>query len=238
MNITVVMPYWERSVATRRTLESFDRFYGDDVKVIIVDDGSPTDPAKPLEADFERLTVIELPVKTEPKNPCVPMNIGVAAVDTPLLGLTNPETYHDSPVLYEMRDLIASEKDYILAPAWCPESREWHCHPDFPPPDIPPGTGFHHMALLNKGLWDIIGGMDEDYRDGYCFDDTDLVMRLVSAGANFMFSTQPVTHARTGAKAPPPALGWSYNHDLFMSKWGPNGTSKLHRSDGSGRQLA
>lgn len=228
--ITVIMPFWERSGPARKTMESFDRFYGDDVKVIMVDDGSPTDPAKPLEAEFDRLTVIDLPVKNETKNPCLPINIGMRAANTSIVGLSNPETHHDAPILYEMRDLIEDSMDYILAPAWCPETRQWHCHPDLSMPDIPPGTGFHHMALLKKELWDTIGGMDEDYRDGYCFDDTDLVMRLVGAGARFKFSTQAVTHTRTGAKAPPPALGWEHNHALFLSKWGPNGTGKLHRS--------
>jgi len=228
-DITVVMPYWERSAAARRTLHTYDQFYGSDVKVIIVDDGSPNDPARPLENEFDRLTVIELPIKSEAKNPCHPINVGALAVETPLMGLSNPETYHSSPALYEMRELLVGDRDYVLAPAWCDELQEWHCHPDFPSKGIPEGTGFHHMSLLNRQLWDIIGGMDEDYRDGYCFDDNDLVMRLVGAGANFLFSNQPVTHSRAGAKAPPPALGWEHNRNLFLRKWGDklNGTRQL-----------
>ena len=229
MKITVVMPYWERSAAARRTMESFDRFYGDDVKAIIVDDGSPTDPAKPLESEFERLTVIELPVKNETKNPCLPINVGMreAMKDTEILALTNPETYHEGPVLYEMREMLLGPDDYVLAQAFCPETREWHCHPDFPPPNMPPNTGFHHMSMFFPQLWVKIGGMDEDYRDGYCFDDNDLVMRLVGAGANFMFSGATVMHSRAGAKAPPPALGWESNHQLFLKKWGNRGDNDL-----------
>lgn len=236
--INIVMPYWERSAATRHTLETYDKYYADDVRVIIVDDGSPKDKAKQLEDEFERLKVIELPIKWETKNPCRPINVGMlkAISDGDVVGLTNPETFHESPVIYEMRDMLVEENDYVLAPAFCPQTNEWHCHPEFPPPDIPPGTGFHHMALFFPKLWVKIGGMDEEYRDGYCFDDTDLVMRLVGAGANFMFSESAVIHSRAyGAKAPPPALGWERNHRLFLKKWrGNSGDNELHRAADGG----
>lgn len=225
--ITVVMPYWERYQAALTTMKSFDELYGDDVKVIIVDDGSPTQPAKPLEDLFDRLIVLSLPVKYETKNPCIPMNRGAKLVDSEYIGLSNPETYHKEPSLYEMVDLIKDDNDYILAPAWCPELNTWHCHPTLQPDGIPAGTGFHHMGLMKKTLWDKIGGMDEEYRDGYCFDDTDFVMRLVAGNANFIYSTKPVFHSRNNAKAPPPSGGWYKNRDLYISKWNVNGTINL-----------
>lgn len=217
--ITVIMPYWERYEAARKTLQSYDRFYGDDVKVIIVDDGSPTQPAKDLENEFDRLSVVEMKVKNEIKNPCVPVNVGAKLVSSELIGLSNPETFHVGASLYEMESLIKEDKDYILAPAFCPETQEWHCHPDLHPPDIPIGTGFHHLALMRKSLWDLTGGMDEDYRDGYCFDDTDFVMRLVDAEANFIYSEMPVFHSRSGAKARMDKDSWLKNRTLYYQKW-------------------
>jgi len=217
--ITVVMPYWARIEAARNTMLSFDRFYGDDVKVIIVDDGSPKKAASQLADEFERLTVVSLPVKEDVRNPCVPINRGAAIVDTEYIGLTNPETYHTGPSLYEMVDMIKDDKDYILAPVFCPETNEWHCHPNIHPDFVPQGTGFHHLSLMKKSLWNSTGGFDEDYRDGYCFDDTDFVMRLVKAGANFMYSTIPAMHVRTGARAGGSAERWQKNHDIFTRKW-------------------
>jgi len=217
--ITVVMPYWERYKAAHDTMVSFDKKYGEDVKVIIVDDGSPTQPAKRLEREFGRVTVLELPIKQGCKNPCSPFNLGAALVKTKYIGLSNPETIHLGPSLYEMVELIEGWKDYILAPAWCPEMKQWHCHPDLHIPDIPEGTGFHHMGLMTKKLWCAVGGMDDEYRDGYCFDDTDFVMRLVSEGANFIYSEMPVVHVRTGAKAPIDIDGWNRNHALYQKKW-------------------
>ena len=217
--ITVVMPYWERYEAARRTLLSYDEFYNDDVKVIIVDDGSPSQPAKELEQEFDRLTVVEMPVKTEVKNPCTPMNVGARLVDTDFIGLSNPETFHVGPSLYEMVSLLKEENDYILAPAFCPETEEWHCHPDLHPMLIPKGTGFHHMALMKKELWDKVDSMDDDYRDGYCFDDADFIMRLVDAEAKFMYSEMPVFHSRAGAKARMNRDSWLKNRTIYCQKW-------------------
>lgn len=217
--ITVVMPYWERYKATRKTLQSYDEFYGDDVKVIIVDDGSPVQPAKELEKEFDRLTVVEMPIKTEVKNPCTPINIGAKLVTSEFIGLSNPETYHVGASLYEMASYISELDDYVLAPAFCPEIHEWHCHPDLYPADIPKGTGVHHMALMKKELWDKVGGMDDDYRDGSCFDDADFVMRLVNIGANFIYSEMPVYHSRSGDKARMGRDYWLTNKTLYRQKW-------------------
>lgn len=215
------MPYWERYEAARRTLRTYDEHYDDDVKVIIVDDGSPTQPAKPLEDEFSRLTVVDLPVKHDVKNPCTPMNKGVEKAETLYIGLTNPETYHVAPILYEMLDLMRSAIDYVMAPTWNPESDSWHSHPGLQPRDIPKGTGFHHMSLMTRYLWDLAGGMDDDYRDGYCFDDTDFVMRLYSVGANFIYAdVPPAVHVRNQAKAFASPEAWQRNKELYVRKWG------------------
>ncbi len=217
--LSIVMPYWERYEATKKALSRYSEYYNPDVvEVVLVDDGSPSQPAEGLEQYYEGLKIITLPGKEQAKNPCVPINKGMRAAQGEFVGLSNPEIIHAQPVFDEMLGAIEFENDYVLAPAWCPEMRMWHCHPTLTQaPDLPPGTGFHFLTIMTRKLWGETGGFDEDYRNGQGYDDTDFIRRLMRAGANFKFIDTPVIHPRGGAHAK-----WAMpsNRPLYLRKWG------------------
>jgi hypothetical protein len=207
-------------------LDSMVDRYGDrtDLEVVIVDDGSPTDPALPA---LERWTpprvnnlivrCYSLPVKSDPKNPCTPINHAVRHAAGDLILLTNPETVHPVDVLSEMvRQVSQDPFAYVLASAYCPESGTWYCHPDYAP------AGYHFCGLLSKDLFWRAGGFDEDYREGHCFDDPDFVQRLLRAGAKITLRDDLIVLHRqieSPSLSAQPHANWLRNHRLFWEKW-------------------
>jgi hypothetical protein len=68
-----------------------------------------------------------------------------------------------------------------------------------------------------------MGRFDEEYRQGYCFDDADAVQRLLVAGAEFKWMDHLIAeHPQSGdAKHWRPREDWDTNFNLFHKKW-PN----------------
>ena len=223
--ISVIMPYWKRADVTTQTLAMYDNLYKDGFEVILVDDGSHDLPMGYLMDHYPWLKIIQLPKKENALNPCVPINVGFKHASGNVIALTNPEITHRGPVLYQMLEELekTGENGYVLAACWCEEMKEWHCHPTITQDGYhhqikqPKGSGFHFMAMLNRSLWEKAGGFDEDYRNGWCYDDPDWVMRLDRAGAKFIIRTDIVVdHIRNGASA-----NWNLpnNKGIYLSKW-------------------
>lgn len=225
--ISVLMPYWNRLEATRKALDAMARLYPTlDMEIIIADDGSPE--AMVLDGEYPwPVKVLRLPLKTEAKNPCLPFNEAVKAAKGEVLVITNPEIIHTDAVFPEMLKSLKKlgPNGYVLTACWCPEENKWHCHSTLRPTVIngiehPKGSGLHFCAMLNKRLWDGIGGFDEAYREGAGYDDNDLVMKLGQYGARFLIRDDlVVTHPKTGAKTQWPEGSFQRNADIFVSKW-------------------
>jgi hypothetical protein len=221
VTVTIVMPYWERFDAAKKSLSRYQRYYTkEQVKVIIVDDGSPTQPAKPLEEVYEGCKVIQLPIKDRPLNPCVPINAGMKEADTDIVGLSNPEVLQLGPTVMEMCEILEMsedpDNDYVVAQAWCPELNQWHAHPiNSSHPDMPIPIG-HFLAIFTKRFWERVGPFDEDYRYGQGYDDTDFVMRILTKQAKVVFTEHIVLHKKTGART-----NWNLpnNDTLYKEKW-------------------
>lgn len=233
-DISIILPYWERSDALVTSLASFAARYGRGgpaIEVVIADDGSPTEPAKEA---LRRLSVplpfpvqvVELPRKEIPKNPTVPINRAVAASSGSAIFLSSPECRHDEPVLGEAlaAHRAAGWKSVIVCAVHDEVSGRWYSHSVHAP------SRYHFANLLSKRQFDEVGGFDEDYRDGYCFDDPDFVERLELAEVLWIDRDDLlVRHTATPSKSkdiPNRREQWLRNRDLFRAKWGhdPAGT--------------
>lgn len=200
------MPYWNRNDELNRTLESYS-VYDFPMEVIIVDDGSPK-PAKPIWTKF-RQTVVRLPDKTLPKNPCIPINIGIEAAEGDYLCITNPEVFHVEPVFQEMMT-----DHYVLAACWDAGRKKWVCRSDtkhFEP--VPEGFGLHFCGVLPM---DQVVKFDERYREGRGYDDNDWAFSLHSKGVQCEIRDDLVVyHQET------PRVAWRMpsNRNRFYRKW-------------------
>lgn len=228
--ISLILPYWDRKQATDDSLALMAAQYaGLDLEVIIVDDGTPAPYAPPDDLGLD-IRVIRLPRKIVPKNPCTPINAGVAASHGDLVAISNPEIMHVNAVLGAM----AAECEaigpyaYVLAGCWCPDEKRWHCHTSrkFNKSNdagalMPDGVGYHFLGMMHRELWDKAGGFDEDYREGAGYDDPDFVLRMLRAGAKFKIRDDLVVHhPHNEPRTRWPAGGFERNRELFFRKWG------------------
>lgn len=228
MMLSLVLPYWNRQQATLRALDRLATLYaGLDLEVIVVDDGSPERfraPSLPL-----RLRVIRMPDKAEPRNPCVPFNVGVAASEGEFIAISNAEILHRAPVLEQLLEevRVGGAMTYATAACWDPEVCRWHAHSTRQPllADrteimMPAGSQYHFLGVMSRELWTLCGGFDEEYRDGAGYDDNDLLMRLGIIGARFVLRDDLVVeHPRAGARAAWTAPMYARNRELFVQKW-------------------
>lgn len=228
--ISVIMPYWRRGDALVDTLRSYTEAYRGTaqgmIEVVIADDGSPDDVAAAALQSFEatdeaapfEIRLVELPQKDGPKNPCVPINRAVAVAGGDLLLLTSPEVRHPRPILWQA--VAELERLGPLGVVVCAVldtgTGRWYSHSVHAP------ARYHFCNLLRRSLFEAAGGFDEEYRDGYCWDDPDFVRRLERAGAQFLHRDDLVAEhhrvARDDKGTIPRAL-WDRNKALFLAKW-------------------
>lgn len=211
--ISVCMPYYRRQEALERSLAAYARLYGD-IEISICDDGSP----EPVKAPGHVVT--RLQQKDYPLNPCVPANAAVRASSGDLIVLTNPEIEHREDVLSAMLGMLESDSDYVAAKCFdvtldklivgpgAIRERERVLR-------LPDGAYFHMCAMMHKSLFERVGGFDEDYRDGFGYEDNDFLWRLSEAGACFkLCEDATVYHYRVPRGDIPPT-----NEQLFLSRW-------------------
>lgn len=209
------MPYYHRADRLSVSIASLERwYYGEDMEIVIVDDGSP-DPLT-LETVLD-VSIIVLPGPKPPKNPCLPINEAVRHAKGEHIVITSPEIKHKRPALHALFDLYAGGRDVVSAPCWDPD-RGWIAGKNSPTgPKIgakPAGADFPFCTLLSRDFFYEAGGYDEDYRNGQGYDDNDFLWRLEGAGAHFKCSDVEVVHHHEKTE-------WNMksNQPLFRKKW-------------------
>lgn len=229
--ISLCWPYWDRQAVANQACALLAQHYvGLDMELVVADDGNNM-PYQVMKGTPFPVSVVRLPLKTVPMNPCVPLNRAVSVARGEIIAISGPDMMHTKPILNQMRaELGDDKKKYVLAAVWWPEKKKWHCHSSYKRSDagdvgsmLPPGADYHFMTMMHRSLWDECGGFDEDYRAGCGYDDPDFVMRLYKAGAKFLIRDDLVVeHVRTGAHAAWPKEGYVRNRELFMRKWKVN----------------
>lgn len=224
--ISVIWPYWDRQQAADNSYCLFVKHYSHlPIEIVVADDGN-LEPYKPPTGPIP-VRVVRLPFKRVPKNPSFPLNCAVAAARGDIIVLTNPEVLHHNPVLEQMLENLKHEDDYVQAAVIFNEGPkpQWHSHSSISGRveegiKLPDNACFHHLAMLSRKLWEKTGGFDEIYRNGYCFEDTDFVMRLKAARARFiMLDDLVVEHIRLGANPNWDKSTWDRNRNIFVQKW-------------------
>lgn len=212
--ISILMPYWRRQERLDATLDSLEQY--DDIEVCICADGCTIE----IKERPYPVKVMHLPMKDEPKNPCVPFNWARKLAEGEYLCITNPEILHPEPVLPAMLEALVGDRGYVLATCWNPEKERWHCRAGYVPPHtapIPKGSGLHFCALMRADFYDEIGGFSEEYRDGAGYDDNDFIWKVHEAGGIIKIVPETVHHFNTGIKWPAQMV--ERNKRIFYGKW-------------------
>lgn len=225
--ISVVMPYWKRLAVLEANLSSYEDFYqNDDIEIIVVDDGSGD--LKPNWNYGPMVSVIRLPLKDKALNPCVAFNEGVREAQGNIIVLTNPEVLHRQPILRDMQEHLErlGRNGYVSAACWSSSLKMWFCHSTKMPPDeqvgrarSPKGAGLHFCSMLNRPLYERIGGFTEDYRQGQGYEDNDFLWKLDKAGAKFEICDDLITDHYDCPRTDWPKGGAERNKAIFESRW-------------------
>ena len=219
--ISLILPYWDRQGAADNALALLAAQYrGLDLEVVVVDDGNRIPfrvPDLPL-----KFNIVTLPFKDVPKCPCAAWNAGVAASSGDIVALSCIEIMHSNKILDKMESVTRAAGDdaYVLAAAYCPDQKKWHCHSTLDVPDCPPGTGIAFLGMMHRELWERSGGFGEEYRDGAGYEDRDFIHRMTQAGANFIIADDLVVmHPKRGSTIHWEQSGFARNEAIFRKRW-------------------
>ena len=236
LDISVIMPYFHRPEQLKNTLDSYWHFYhkeAEDIEIILIDDGSPTEEARKilLRSGFPHASYVRLD-REKRGNPTVPFNMGVEMAKSPLLLLTNPENMHLGNVI---DDAVENAKPNTYRCYACRTVRQAKFSDVMRDPmtftlfaETPRGFYQHSRhsnrmiyfcALLTKETFLKVGGIDEQYSDGYAWEDSDFVLRMREANINFEAVDSPEVAHQEHARFPD-SDGWARNHKIFKERWG------------------
>ena len=149
------------------------------------------------------LIVISKEEKGDRVNPCIAYNRGFKEAKGEIIIIQNPESYHVGDILKHTIDNL-TEQDYFSYSCYASNSYniteellesnniynlinnkdfknrncfdvksegellEWYNHPTYK-------TEYHYCCSIYKSRLSLIGGFDERFKDGYCFDDDELL---------------------------------------------------------------
>jgi hypothetical protein len=186
---SILMPYHRRHVQLSDTLESFVRFYGDrdDFEVIIVED------LKNAADEVEHQHLLEVYSKYREKlnimitntgnadqwNPGPMFNYAASVAKGEYFIVTNPECVHMTDILSGLDKIYKTRIDDPYVVCGClsststtieghdPRKAVWYQH------SIHRNVGLHFCSCISKLNFRRIGGFDEGYSAGVCFEDDD-----------------------------------------------------------------
>jgi len=176
-------------------------------EVIIVDDNSNAENRLDEDIkQFTfpiKLLVISAEEKGDRINPCVAYNRGFTEATGEIIIIQNPECFHVGDILkYSIS--ILNEQNYLTYSCFTANSPEitdemikcnnifeliknrdflnkntllneppvWYNHPIIAP------TNYHFCSAIYKNNLNIIGGFNEQFKQGYCFDDNEFLHRI------------------------------------------------------------
>jgi len=204
--VSIVMTYFERASQLRATLESFAYHgYGQEVEVVIVDDGSVKEKAQIADGlyAFAVKTIYLDPKRKWYSNACVPFNIGFASAIADLIVIQNAECLHYHNVVnYALSHL--SEANYLSFSCYSidenatRELESWSSkelrlptiemnHVGPPDRDGSDGwynhsrynpLGYHFCSAIRRSNLAKLRGFDERYAYGVGYDDNELLERV------------------------------------------------------------
>jgi hypothetical protein len=199
------MPYYKRASQLHNTLTSFLHYYAnrDDYEVVIVADGKN---AKVPILDSELRKVVDyfktdIPItlfqySESVINPSVLFNKAFELRKGDILIITNPECFHKVDILSGL-DKEFEKSKFIYVVCACESSKVnsrwiskfedfkydrhmWYQHSEYR------NACYHFCTVMTAGSYALIGGFDEMFAKGLCFDDDDFRDRVRQSGMKFV----------------------------------------------------
>jgi len=239
---SIVMPYHDRAVLLHNTLVSYHNWYNNrhDWEVIVVQD-SKCIFSKQLHDVVRDWQKRGMNIRVVPQyapdafGPSLAFNTGVAESGGEYLVLTSPEVVHNEDILGGL-DLLFAENPEQYVVCACQSLTKVDRPKKISSLDRLPGKPdrwyqhsihrpamYHFCSSLRKDLYMEIGGFDERFSEGFCFDDDDFRDTVKSAG---ILVNQADGLLTSHQWHPPYSVKgkmerWKKNKALYESKHGP-----------------
>lgn len=240
---SLIMPYHKRHLQFRSTLESLIHHYErrEDFEVVLVED------MKNYLDDLEHqelMTVVEtygevLPIKMVTAgdrnnwNPAPLYNVGADLSQGQYLILTNPECVHQNNILEGLDEEFSRHDCYVVCACLStPVSiisainlpfadGQWYQHSKVR------NILCHFCAALSYENYQKMGGFDNNYSMGVCFEDDDFRNRIIQSGLPIVTRDDlVVVHlSHSKSKAPDFSSRHRINQQYFRQIWGANAST-------------
>lgn len=229
---TFIIPYFRRGAQFYNTLASLKYYYGArvDWNVIVIEDSKNDDQLVSLVKLFEDDISIKV-IKTGRKdlyNPSLAYNVGAAIATGEYIILTSPECMHMSDVLSYFDDVFEKLPNVYIVAA-CESGKNvkgvytkpgsityihhmWYQH------TMHRDMRYHFCSALKRDTYISIGGFDERYADGHCFDDDSFRDRVGRAGIPFIIIDDAVVLHQEHEKCSVPKALWERNRKLYEAE--------------------
>jgi len=221
MKYSFVIPYIDRLKQFEVTLNSYKLWYDlrDDWEVVIVCDakGDREDIREAIAlakriVGAHRVVTGAYPYRNAGNNPVVLYNYGFLISQGEFIVTTNPECYHETDVLRAF-DALCTQDIYMVASCKFELTKEkwiWRQHGKHCP------TFLHFCSCIPRRL---LQKFDEDFKDGYCFDDDALRDAYMLSGVPVVsLSAAVVVHQLHRKEKGNPAL-WQKNKAIWKEKY-------------------
>lgn len=227
MKYSILMPYHDRMDQLRNTLEGFRKRYDgrDDFEVVLVVD-------KKSKGEMLNLLLLAhqspFPVQVhllngwDVINPAPHYNAAAKLAKGSNFVLTSPEVMHIANVLDGFDVEFEKDPDVYVVCA-CKSLNEnggfnmWFHHTKHR------DVGYHFCSVLNRDMWDLVGGFDEEFAHGIAYDDDDFLHSLMAYKVDIVMRDDLLTVHQWHEKP----LFRTYerkrlvmrNRQLFEAKW-------------------
>lgn len=192
MKYSMLMPCYMRSGLLLNTIVSLLHHYvtRNDFEVILVVDPKNTESEKEVLSKlpfFVRL--VESPFDS--LNPAQAFNHGASMSTGEFLVLTNPECFHQTDVLSGLDAMFEKNREQYVVCAclyingyptrtchfgeFTYSEIGWYQH------SVHNNRLLHFCSALSKDMFSRIGGFDEEYKDGLCYEDADFREKVLAA---------------------------------------------------------
>lgn len=224
-----LMPYIDRATELRKTFESFCSLYHhrNDFEIIIVLDSKSRFPGALIRLTDEyssRLSILVLEYDGAGRfNPSGLFNQAADNTTAEFLIFTSPECLHKTNILAGLdSEFDQSKNNYVICACEhvSPEMKHitWYQH------SIRRNAQYHFCSAVSKKIFDSVGGFDEEFSTGYCFEDDDFKVRIMQAVFKTVTRDDLIVchqkHKKAYIQIPNQKELWLKNKLLFESKHG------------------
>lgn len=233
-SVAVVIPQYGQSSLTQACLASLRRWEGNELPVLIVDDGSepvhrqwwPV-PSRSLNGNDGDVTSATRYISLRHRGVTAAWNAGIRlAPEAEIILLVNNDVHWQGPVISRLMECFQSPETLLVGAEWRIEKgRPATLREAWPSRRLLAGWCW----AFRRSTWSALGGLDESLELYY--SDTDFQLRILQAAGwpeirpdgkcAMRVNRVPLRHAghRSARRLPDRQAQWSRDRQRFLEKW-------------------